>query len=231
MKVAALAFALLLIGALAHADVIQPNTHPVDRCVKVINVDSYPDIYLIAEVMGPGGGKTDSLYIIRQGECLTKGYKFNELNIYWAKKIYIDYIGGVGKLDTGSRAVRQMKECIVGQCVPNAGTIDNDNLHFITSDINPYGGYLPDSDPKTSETIEYRLECTRQMVPCLMAPCEEELSCKLAKVKETTGNGGDMPPEPPGNETHPKPQNPAPTPLEPLQSFWCWLMGVFGGKC
>jgi len=230
MRFAAIAFALVLIGTLAHADAIEP-THPVDRCAKIINVDSFPDIYLIAEVMSPGATKANYLYTINQSSCLPKGYMFNSLNIYWAKRIYIDYIGGVGKLNTGRRTVHEMKECIVGQCEPDAGTIDNDNLHFLTSGINPYGGYVPDWNSTTSETIEYRLECARQAVPCFQAPCEEELSCKLVKVKETAGNGGDMPPAPPEDGAHPEPQNPAPTPLEPLQPFWCWLLGMFGGKC
>jgi len=117
MKFAALAFALLLVGALAHADVIEPNTHAVDRCVKVTNVDSFPGIYLIAEITAPGTtNQTQSMYAVKQGECLTKGYKFDGFNVYWANRSYIDSVGGAQSADR------------------NSGS-----MHLITSSINPYG--------------------------------------------------------------------------------------------
>ena len=81
MKFAALVFALMLVGTLAHADVIPGGSHPVSRCAKITNIDSYPGIYLIGEIM-PVGNQAAQLSIIEQGACLSKGYKFNTFNIY-----------------------------------------------------------------------------------------------------------------------------------------------------
>ena len=81
MKFAALVFALMLVGTLAHADVIPGGSHPVDRCAKITNIGSYPDIYLIGEIV-PVGNQAAQLSIIEQGTCLSKGYKFNTFNIF-----------------------------------------------------------------------------------------------------------------------------------------------------
>ena len=207
MKFVALAFALLLIGAIAHADVIAPNTHAVDRCVMITNLGSYPDIYLIAETTAPGAtGKTISMYAINQGECLTKGYKFNGFNVYWTTKSYIDSVGGAQSADGNSA-----------------------NMHLITRDINPYGGYVPDSNPKTNETLEYRLECQPYADKCMNpAGCGAPhiVSCNLTLASQ----GNELPPAPPDDNST-KPLHDIAIAENPFQVFWCWLMGIFGQKC
>ena len=188
MKLAVLAFVFLLAGALAHADVIPSGSHPVSRCVLVTNLDSYPGIYLIGGIV-PVGGQAPQLYIINQSECLTKGYKFNSFNVYWAPKSYIDSVGGAQNADKNS-----------------------ESMHLITSEINPYGGYVPDSDPKTNETIEYSL-----------------MNASDSYTLQLVSDG--VPPLPPNDTIQPQPQPPAPTQPSPLSSFWCWLVGIFGQKC
>ena len=214
MKVAALIFALLLVGTLAHADVIPGGSHPVDRCALVANLGSYPDIYLIGEIV-PVGGQAPQLYFIEQGKCLSKAYKFNTLNIYYAYKNEIDALGGLDKLNV-SRKIHEPTAESQGSRQPDFQVAADPRLHFITSQIEPYGGYVPDSDPKTNETLEYRLECAPFAGKCMnMLGCG--MSCNL------TLSGNDLPPAPP---------NPTPTPISsPFQSFWCWLMGIFGQKC
>ncbi len=65
------------------ADIIPENSHPLDLCVEVVNLDQFPDINLIGYITGPmpmvEGSET---YSVENGECLTKGYKFNSLSIY-----------------------------------------------------------------------------------------------------------------------------------------------------
>ena len=234
MKIAALAFALLLIGAFAHADVIPTGSHPVSRCAKIMNMDSYPSIYLIGEIV-PVGGQEVQLSFIQQGACLSKGYKFNSFNIYYADKKQIDALGGLDKLNV-TRKIHEPTAESEGSLRPDFLVAADPRLHFITSQIEPFGGYAPDSDPKANETLEYRLECLQETDKCMnMAGCvnAQTISCKLT-LDSSTGPGGDLPPAPPNDTVQPHtptPQNPAPTPLEPLQSFWCWLMGLFGQKC
>ena len=213
MKVAALAFALLLVGTLAHADVIPGGAHPVDRCVNVINLGSYPDIYLIGEIV-PVGNQAPQLYFIEQGKCLTKAYKFNTLNIYYAYKNEIDSLGGLDKLNT-TRKIHEPTAASENSRRADFFVASDQRLHFITNQIEPYGGYVPDSDPKTNETLEYKMASTAGGYTLQLA--SEEMP--------------PLPPAPPDDNRPLTPQNPAPTPLEPLQAFWCWLMGLFGTKC
>jgi len=205
MKFAALVFALMLVGTLAHADVIPGGSHPVSRCVKVTNLDSYPDIYLIGEIM-PVGNQAAQLSIIEQGACLSKGYKFNTFNIYYADKNEIDSLGGLDKLNT-TRKIHEPTAESEGSLRPDFLVAADPLLHFITNQIEPYGGYVLDSDPTTNETIEY-----------IMVKTSSGYTLQLES--ET------MPPAPPDTPT-PKPEN-APTPLE---AFWCWLMSIFGQNC
>jgi hypothetical protein len=67
------------------ADVIAPNTHPLDRCVKIVNLDKFPDVALIGYVTGPMVDNS-GINQINNNECLTKGYKFNSLKVYWNTK-------------------------------------------------------------------------------------------------------------------------------------------------
>ena len=233
MKFAALVFALLLVGTLAHADVIPGGSHSVSRCAKVTNVGSYADIYLIAEIV-PVGNQAAQLSIIEQGVCLSKGYKFNSFNIYYADKNEIDSLGRLDKLNT-SRIIHQPTAESEGSLRADFLVAADPRLHFITNQIEPYGGYVPDSDPKTNETLEYKLECLQYATACIGAPgcgVPHSVDCKLT-LADGTDPDGDLPPAPPGDTPPqpPKPLPPAPTPLEPLQAFWCWLMGLFGTKC
>jgi len=63
------------------ADLIPPNSHPLDLCVEVVNLEQFPDINLIGHIVGPMIEDLET-YTIESGKCLTKGYKFNLLSIY-----------------------------------------------------------------------------------------------------------------------------------------------------
>lgn len=81
---------LPLIGILlplfsASADVIPPDSHFVERCVRVANAGDFPDIVLIGYVADPAGREYDK-YQVAADKCLTKGYKFDTLSIYWNAK-------------------------------------------------------------------------------------------------------------------------------------------------
>lgn len=69
----------------ASADLIPSNSHTFSRCVKIVNLNEFPDLVLISYVTGPMV-KSPEIKQINNNECLVKGYKFNSLNIYWNTK-------------------------------------------------------------------------------------------------------------------------------------------------
>lgn len=81
---------LILLGfifgpLLAKADILPSNSHGLDLCAKVTNLDSFPGVNLIGEITDLLGTYPDNKEItqIRNNECIHKGYKFNSINIYW----------------------------------------------------------------------------------------------------------------------------------------------------
>ena len=76
---------VLLFSSTVSADVIPPNSHSLDRCVKIVNLNDFSDVVLIGYVTGPmvQGSEINQ---IKNNECLSKGYKFNSLKIYWNTK-------------------------------------------------------------------------------------------------------------------------------------------------
>lgn len=67
------------------ADIVPPNSHLLVRCVKVVNLNEFPDVVLIGYYTGPMVENYES-YQIKNNECWTKGYKFDSLKIYWNTK-------------------------------------------------------------------------------------------------------------------------------------------------
>jgi len=94
------------------ADIIPPNSTAFKRCVKVVNLEDYPEIVLFGSYSGPmlTGFKT---YEIKGSKCLTKGYKFNKLNIYWNTKENIVNIDS--------------EKLLIEKLEPNGGYVKKDN--------------------------------------------------------------------------------------------------------
>lgn len=76
---------LILSPFFASADVILPGTHYIDLCAKVVNLDSFPNIVLIGKTSGPMAGG-DGISLVKNNTCISKGYKFNSLDLYWNTK-------------------------------------------------------------------------------------------------------------------------------------------------
>jgi len=76
---------LILAPTLVSADLMSHDEHRVRRCIKIVNLDKFPDLALVGFYAGVGGNKDKKYeaYQIKNDECLTKGYKFNKLDIYW----------------------------------------------------------------------------------------------------------------------------------------------------
>jgi len=76
---------LFLFTSAARADIIPPNSKPLNRCVKFVNLDKFPDVILIGRYTGPMVTEP-VIYQVENNKCLEKGYKFNTLDLYWNTK-------------------------------------------------------------------------------------------------------------------------------------------------
>jgi hypothetical protein len=47
---------LFVANAFVSADVISPGYHRVYCCAKISNISSFPDITVVGDLQGPGGG-------------------------------------------------------------------------------------------------------------------------------------------------------------------------------
>ena len=44
---------VLLFSSTVSADIIPPNSHSLDRCVKIVNLNDFSDVVLISYITGP----------------------------------------------------------------------------------------------------------------------------------------------------------------------------------
>lgn len=113
---------LFAFGIISYGDVIINDRHHVQKCVKITNLDDYPDVALLGFV--PPGTVHYDTYLITSAECLTKGYKYNDFNVYAVSKTYLE-----------GKDIKKIDLPRDPNAVPN-------NIH-----IELFGGYLPDSIP------------------------------------------------------------------------------------
>jgi hypothetical protein len=141
--------AISLTFSLVYADVILPNTHSVDRCVKIENLDKFPDIALIGYYTGPMIDKYKA-YQIKYNECLTKGYKFNLLSIYWTTKEKFNL------LDLNNLMLKKGEDINHGSWIEKGQYIPI-NLSILLDELEVNGESVEDKNPLIKETIEYSL--------------------------------------------------------------------------
>jgi hypothetical protein len=213
---------VLFFSSTVSADVIPPNSHLLNRCVKVINLNEFPDIVLIGYYTGPMVQNYET-YQIKNNECWTKGYKFNSLKIYWNTK-------------------------------DKANSIDPNNL--LLDNVEPYGGYVNQSNPLVKENIEYSIAgfSGGKLVLYKSKQTSEYNNGTSAKVEtfasplnNTQPNNQNQQqkkvaptptPSPNINKTNDQPNvTPTPTPSpEPVKrGFWqslvCFFRDLFGRGC
>lgn len=83
---------IILILVPADADIMTPGMKSIDRCVKIDNLDAFPDVVLVGYITGPVI-MGENPYIITSVDCLTQFYKANELTIYAVEKSYLNNAG------------------------------------------------------------------------------------------------------------------------------------------
>jgi hypothetical protein len=128
----ALLISFLLLGKISYCDIIPENSHAVDLCAVITNLSDYPEISLLGYVTGPTG--VIPTYQINATDCLQKGYKYNTLYIYAVKNCYLS-----GKDIT---TIDWTKDC---------------NALKSSIDIEPFGGYVDDSNPINAKEQFYKI--------------------------------------------------------------------------
>ena len=120
--------AVFLLSSAASADVIPGGYHSVNRCVRIVNLDEFPDVVLIGYYTGPM--VKYEAYRIKNNQCLYKGYKLNKFGVYWTTKEKFD-----------SLDLKNLKLA---------------DITFL-EDLQPNGGYVEKSNPLVKEDIEYSI--------------------------------------------------------------------------
>lgn len=130
-KLAFFTIIMLLLITNGYCDIILDNTHHVDKCVKITNIEDYPDVCLVVYVNEVMSYPT---YIVSSANCLTKGYKYNVLNVLAVNKSYLS-----GK---DISRINWLKDA-----------------HALPSNIKiePEGGYVHDSIPISGIEEYYRI--------------------------------------------------------------------------
>lgn len=127
---------LLILSALtsnACADVLFPGTRGMERCVKIVNLDEFPEIVLVGHITGPVI-QCENPYVISSDECLTKFYKANDLTIYAIDKDYLEAKG-----------------------LENIDLETDPNLCYYEVELNPEWDVVNEDDPLIGEEIEYSI--------------------------------------------------------------------------
>lgn len=139
-----------LISSKASADIVPDNTHQVDRCVEIVNLDEFPDMYLIGYITGPVV-KGHETRIIKKDKCLGTGYRLNRMQVLASKKSYIDSIG--------VNNIQVRKAPIAGACPGGCFAEEPSDKNVFISDekIEPYSTFIREENPLVKETIEYSI--------------------------------------------------------------------------
>ena len=232
MKFAALVFALLLVGTLAHADVIPPDVHYVPTCLRISNIGDYQDMQLIVETFSMNADDTAATHTSLElfgGDACAGNYAPPAQNaltkLHYVSKRYLDSVGGLAGIKLGSASA----PIIDGQINIIRMGINDSNVHAL-QEVVPLRNTAGARD---SDGVGYYVEqwkLTGSNGSFHLAGFE------LVKMKGSIPVlPGDAPPKPlPPNDTVQPPAPPAPMPEKApnaLEAFWCWLMGLFGQTC
>jgi len=127
-----LVFVILLMGKISYGDVIPDHSHYVSKCVKITNLDDYPDVSLVGFISSDWIQSYN--YVVSSTECLTKGYKLYDFDIFAVSKAYL-----------------------VGKDIKTMDLPREPNALIAYPKIEPYGGYLDDSNPISAIDQNYKI--------------------------------------------------------------------------
>jgi hypothetical protein len=143
--------AALLISRAA-ADIIDPNYHTIERCVTIGNMDAFPDIVVVAGYRGPSSQEL-TRYVVKADSCLTKGYKFSSFYLFWVAKSYFESTG------LNTLALKELLPSVSAKRMAVQGTAAP--MGLLSTEIDPSGGTVPDSNTTIKETFVYNLQAAQ----------------------------------------------------------------------
>lgn len=133
------------IPSVSLADVPTPaGFHSPGLCAKIVNLDQFPNVVLIG--YNYGVVYTVEPYVIKNNECLTKGYKFSLLDVYWTTKDNFNLVD-LENLNLGKDGSSNSNYKIPSDLVLLLKEVET--LYF--------GELIPDSNPLIKGTIEYSI--------------------------------------------------------------------------
>jgi len=139
-----------IIPFLLIADIVPANSHLVKHSVQFTNLDDFPEIAILGYIVGPTYD-SPNFFLIKNNEILQKGYKFNDLGLYWASCKYVEHIG-IENIVINTDIVPEYYEDEYFQQVTN-----DPNIHFITSAIDPGDFWVDDNNNLKTQISEYEI--------------------------------------------------------------------------
>ncbi|HEX37499.1 MAG TPA: hypothetical protein ENG70_01370 [Candidatus Cloacimonetes bacterium] len=141
---------IMYVPILIFSDIAPSDHHIVQNCVRFTNLDDYPEIAILGFIVGPTYD-SPHFFEIKNEKCLDKGYKFNDLGLYWAQKKYIDSVGIENIVINTSIRPELYGDAYFKQ-------VTNDpNIHFITSSIDAGDFWVDEFDPLQSQISDYEI--------------------------------------------------------------------------
>ncbi len=149
---------------LAYADMMPSNMRHAEKCVKIVNLDKFPDTKLLGR--DTYTGSSENIYVINNNECLPSlSYKFNSFTVLLATEDYLKSIDGqdlslileelrnnyINYVDNDRMPLFEASEKAWSKI------ISNENIITIDSSINPGDLVVNVADPLEKEIIEYSL--------------------------------------------------------------------------
>lgn len=127
------------------ADIIPPDTHPVKGCSKIVNIDEYPNIYIIAFEKGFFADDSNQIKILSSDYCLKFG-KYVDTDLFWSSKKYVDTIG----LNNIQFIIPENQWHDASVITPGIFSIEGD-FDFAND------GYIDNNNPATSINEQYSI--------------------------------------------------------------------------
>ena len=123
---------LLICNTYSFCDVILTPTHYVRNCIKIVNIDDYPDICFLACITSDWP-VCDKVYEIKSNRCIKKcGYC--NFSVYAVRRNYIE-----------------------GKDIKKMNWSRNNNALKSNYVIEPFSSYLEDTSPISSVTQYYKI--------------------------------------------------------------------------
>ncbi|WP_292467413.1 hypothetical protein [Methanolobus sp.] len=142
---------LLLFITPAYADIMTSGIKSINQCVKIDNMDEFPDIVLVGYITGPVI-QIENPYVIQSDQCLTQYYKANELTIYAIEKDYFDSVG-IEHIDFESELyvkAYKMEKNLDSRTISLTNTLTAEEIHYSIAGFNDEGLVLYESERITS---------------------------------------------------------------------------------